>query len=143
MPAPRLLPDNDVLLQLRHQGWSYNDIANHYGVSRGAVYLRLRQVPGATTDRPSYPTLIPWTVAAQHTHSFPLMMLRLLGRRQAGKPISVPKERMLDKWLRDIREADVVVAYDPDQAPNPASPKTGGFYYSRRRKTDGKSLVRA
>ncbi|GAB3847438.1 hypothetical protein GCM10029963_28920 [Micromonospora andamanensis] len=51
------------------------------------------------------------------------------------------KKRMLDKWLREIQEAGVVVCYDPDMEPNPAS-KTGGFYYSRRRTSDGDSLIR-
>jgi hypothetical protein len=49
---------------------------------------------------------------------------------------------MLDKWLAEIKEADVVVCYDRTMAPNPAS-TTGGFYYSKRRPEDGDSLVRA
>lgn len=142
MPAPRLLPDNDVLAQLRTQGWSYDDIAAEYGVSRGAVHLRLKQVPGAVTKRPSYRHLLPWTVATRHASAHPANMLRLLGRRECGEPIPDFKIRMLDKWLRDVRDAKVVVCYDPDYPPNPASPTSGGFYYSRRRKSDGTNIVR-
>lgn len=140
MPAPRLLPDSGTLLQLRNQGWTYDDIASHYGVTKGAVYLQLKSARIAK-DRPNYKRHIPWTVKVEHTHSHPATMLRLLGRREAGDPIPDVKRRMLDKWLRDIEEADVVVCYDPKQAANPASP-SGGFFYSRRRPEDGDSIIR-
>lgn len=141
MPAPRLLPDTETLKRLRREGWTYQNIADEYGVSRGAVYLQLQSV-GATKQRPSYRHLLPWTVAKPHVFAHPAMMLRLLGRREAGAEISPPKARMLDKWLREMREADVVVCYHRDMAPNPASPTTGGFYYSRRRPEDGDSVIR-
>lgn len=142
MPAPRQLPASDMLLTLRRQGWSYEDIANEYGVSKSAVYLQLRQARG-TKARPSYKHLIPWTVRREHTHAHPVTMLRLLGRRENGESIPAVKERLLDKWLREVKEADVVLCYDPEFPPNPASPTSGGFYYSRRRDSDGDSLTRA
>lgn len=141
MPAPRLLPDNDVLLKLRRQGWSYEDIAQEYGVTKGAVYLRLRAAK-ATTDRPDYSHLLPWTVRTEHAHARPAGMLRMMGRREAGLPIPPAKERMLDRWLAEVKAADVVVDYDPDYPPNPANPKNGGFHYRRRKPEDGDSLVR-
>lgn len=141
MPAPRLLPDNEVLVQLRRQGWTYADIAREYGTTESAVYLRLRQAR-ATKARPTYKHLLPWTVKREHASAFPAQMLRLLGRMEKGEKLAPVKERMLNKWLADIREADVVVCYQPDQPPNPASPVTGGFFYSRRRPEDGQSLIR-
>src|SRR5262245_20739244 len=119
MPARRLLPDNEVLSQLRQQGGRYADIARHYGVPRGSGYLPLRQVPNAVNERPRYDKLIPWKVAREHAHAFPVQMLRLVGRRENGEDIPPVKERMLDKWLREVREADVVVCYDPTYPPNP------------------------
>lgn len=142
MPAPRRLPTSDVLLSLRNQGWTYEDIANEYGVTKGAVYLALRQAR-ATTTRPSHRHLIPWVVRSDHAHAKPVTMLRLLGRRERGDELPLPKARMLDKWLRGMRDNELVVCYDPEMPPNPASPTVGGFYYSRRRKSDGDSLVRA
>ncbi len=143
MPAQRLLPASDILYGLRRQGWSYDDIAAEYGVSKGAVYLQLRQAK-AVVKRPSYKHLIPWTVRLDHAHAHPVMMLRLLGRRQKGDD-TIPgvKARLLDKWLREVAEADVVLCYDPDYPPNPASPTSGGFYYSRRQPEDGESLTRS
>lgn len=141
MPAPRLLPDNDVLKKLRNQGWSYEDIAQEYGVTKGAVYLRLRSA-NAVKDRPDYSHLIPWTVRVEHAHARPAQMLRFLGRREAGLSIPPAKERMLDRWLEDMREADCVVDYDPEFPPNPANPKNGGWHYRRRKPEDEGGLIR-
>lgn len=141
MPAPRQLPDNETLKRLRQQGWTYEDIANEYGVTKGAVYLQLQSAK-ATKKRPSYKHLIPWTVASEHAYAHPAMMLRLLGRRQNGDSIPDVKGRMLDKWLRELEAANVVVCYHRDMMPNPASPKTGGWYYSTRKPEDGASLIR-
>lgn len=143
MPRPRQLPDLDILVSHRRDGWSYQDIADEYGVTVGAVYLQLKQAK-ATKARPSYKHLIPWKVKTEHAHSHPAMMLRLLGRTQTHGLESLPevKQRLLTKWLKEMEEANVVVCYHPDQPPNRASPRTGGFYYKRRRSTDGTSLVR-
>lgn len=141
MPAPKRLPTSDVLLSLRQQGWTYEDIATEYGVTKGAVYLALRQAR-ATSTRPSHKNLIPWTVRAEHAHAKPAGMLRLLGRRESGEELPAVKSRMLDRWLAGMHDNHLVVCYSPDMPPNPASPTTGGFYYSRRRKSDGKSLIR-
>ena len=54
MPAPRLLPDNDVLINLRdHHHMSYQEIADRYGVTKGAVYLRMKQA-NHTRPRPDH-----------------------------------------------------------------------------------------
>lgn len=141
MPAPRQLPDTETLKRLRRQGWTYDDIAAEYGVTKGAVYLQLSQAK-ATKPRPNYKHLIPWTVKTEHQYAHPAMMLRLLGRREKGDTIPDVKARMLDKWLRDIGAANVVVCYHPDMIPNAASPKTGGWFYSSRTKSDGDSIIR-
>lgn len=141
MPAPRLLPDNDVLIKLRRQGWSYEDIASEYGVTKGAVYLRLKNAK-ATKDRPDHSELIPWTVRVEHAHARPAQMLRMLSRRRAGLANPPAKDRMLDRWLEEVESAGVVVDYDPEYPPNPANPKNGGWHYRRRKPEDGDGLIR-
>lgn len=141
MPAPRQLPDNSVLVGLRRDGMKYAEIAKAYGVSEAAVYLRLRQA-NATKRQPSYKHLLPWSVKRSHTFAYPAQMLRLLGRREKGDVLAQPQERMLDRWLREIEEAQVVVCYNQDMPPNPASSKVGGFYYKRRRPEDRGSIIR-
>ncbi|MDG4825977.1 hypothetical protein O7635_29360 [Asanoa sp. WMMD1127] len=142
MPARRVLPDNSVLVQLRHDGWQYSDIAAHYGTTENAVYLRLRQA-NAVKPRARHDDFIPWRVAKEHTYAHPALMLRYLAQREAGEsPLPPAKSRMVDKWLRGIRENGLVLCYDREQPPNDASPKTGGFFYMRRRPEDGDNLIR-
>ncbi|MCB5179544.1 hypothetical protein [Streptomyces antimicrobicus] len=122
---------------------SYEQIAEMYGVTKGAVYWQLRD-SGQTKKRPDHKRYLPWTVKAEHAHARPAMMLRLLSRQESGDT-TIPdvKARMLAKWLGEVRKADVVVCYDRSMPPNPASPNTGGFYYSKRRpEDDAKSLIR-
>ncbi|MDG9711121.1 hypothetical protein [Streptomyces sp. DH10] len=137
MPAQKILPSSDVLKKHRQQDkMTYEQIAEKYGVTKGAVYLALQQA-GLTGRRPSYKHLLPWTVAQAHANAHPALMLRVLGARQAKQEVPEVKLGMLERWLEEIKAADVVVCYDRDMPPNPASPSTGGFYYSKRRKEDG------
>lgn len=142
MAAHAKLPDNEILVGLRRQGWTYADIGREYGVTDAAVYQRLRQAR-AVTPRASHKDLIPWTVKREHTFAFPVQMLRLLSRKTKGEVLSPVRERMLNKWFNEVKDADVVIGYDPEMPPNPASPIVGGFYYSKRRESDGASIVRA
>lgn len=96
----------------------------------------------APKARNDYKALLPWTVRREHTHAHPPTVLRLLGKRMAGEASPPVKERMVDKWLTEMAESGLVVCYHPDTAPNPASPKSGGWYYAVRRPTDGESLIR-
>lgn len=142
MAAPRLLPDKTTLARLRRSGKTYAEIADEYGVTETAVYLRLK-ADGLVTDRKvSHKELIPWQVRGIHAHAHPALMLRTLSRRVQGLENPASRERMLDRWLAELKAANVVVCYDPDMPENDASPKTGGWYYMRRRKSDGNDLIR-
>lgn len=137
----RVLPDTPVLQDLVRQGWTYNDIAAAWDVGPQAVYRQMQRAGKAKT-RPDYSHIIPWRVATQHNKAAPIRYLRMLGRRQAGETLTPAESRRLDKWLAELREAGVVVAYERDYPPNEAS-MYGGFYYSRRRESDGvDALVR-
>ncbi|WP_326827325.1 hypothetical protein [Streptomyces sp. NBC_01751] len=114
---------------------TYEQIAEHYGVTKGAVYWQLRDA-NLAKPRADHKKYVPWTVKAAHAHARPAMMLRLMSRREQGDTLPEVKERMLDKWLHEVKEADVVVCYDREMPPNPASPTMGGFYYSKRRPSD-------
>ncbi|MDL5204925.1 hypothetical protein [Streptomyces sp. ALI-76-A] len=129
-----------MLRSLRAQGMTYEQIGEMYGVTKGAVYLQLRDAK-ISKARPDHSRYIPWTVKTEHAQARPNAMLRLYSRREQNDPIPAVKERMLDKWLEELKAADVVVCYNREQAPNPASP-TGGWYYSKRRPSDGDSLIR-
>ncbi len=146
MAAPRKLPSRAVLLQLREGGLSYAQIADQYGVTEGAVYWQLRDA-GAVKTRADHSKYLPWMVKTEHAHARPATVLRYLSRREHAEkgmadPLPEAKSRMVDKWLAEVKDADVVVCYSRDMPPNPASPKTGGFYYSKRRPEDGDNLIR-
>lgn len=141
MPAPKILPGDIELRHLVQRGWTYREIAEFYGVTESAVYLRLRNA-GLTRKNISHLKNLPWKVEARHRFAYPMQMLRILGQLRAGRELSEPKRRMLDRWLEGMRQHNVVLCYDPDMPPNPAS-KPGGFYYSRRRPEDGDSIWRA
>lgn len=136
MPRPRILPTGDVLLKLRREGKTYDEIAEMYGVTRGAVYLQLRNIPGLVEDRPSHRDMIPWRVKVEHAHAYPAMMLRLLGRRLKGQELPEDKAKLLDSWCKSLKDKNLVVHYDPDIPPNAASPKVGGWAYVERQGTD-------
>ncbi|MEU9975054.1 hypothetical protein [Streptomyces sp. NPDC051014] len=140
MPAPKRLPTSDVLRKLREDNWTYEEIGAKYGVTKGAVYLALRDAK-QVKDRPDHSKYLPWKVRTEHNQARPAAMLRFYSRREQGDKIPAVKERMLDKWLAEVKAADVVVCYNREQVPNPASP-TGGWYYSKRRPSDGDSLIR-
>lgn len=142
MAAPRLLPDKTTLERLRREGRTYADIAERYGVTETAVYLRLK-ADGLTSERKvSHSELIPWTVKVEHQHAHPALMLRTLSRRRQGLENTATRDAMLDRWLEELHNANAVVCYDPDMWPNPASPRSGGWFYMKRRRSDGDSLIR-
>jgi hypothetical protein len=130
------------LLELKRNGMTYVQIAKRYGVTENAVYLALLKVPGGTKPRPRYDEFIPWRVKSEHLHAVPATMLRCLAREAAGETLPQRRKTTLEGWLKRVREADVVVDYDPDQPPNPASPKHGGFRYVKRRPEDGTGFIR-
>lgn len=136
MPRPRILPDNDELLRLINvEHMTYEQIAQEFGTTKSAVAWRVRQM-GKAKPQNSYKHLRPWRVKAVHEHAYPSLMLRYLGRREAGIALSDMHNRMLDRWLEELAANRLVVTYDPEIPPNPASPKTGGWAYVPKRRQD-------
>jgi hypothetical protein len=147
MPAHKRLPDNDTLLQLLNQNWTYQQIADRYGVTTQAVFLAARRIPGATQPRPTYKEELPWALAKEHHHARPAAYLRSLGRRRAnvaaGRPVNEglteKKANALDRWLEGLERDGQVVIYDRRIPPNPAS-SSGGFAYVPRLPSDNPEL---
>lgn len=72
--------------------------------------------------------LIPWRVMPQHISRHAVAMLRALGRKRAGYPLSEREERELASLLGRLREADAVIHYEPDTE--------DGFFYVTRQPGD-------
>jgi hypothetical protein len=72
--------------------------------------------------------LIPWFVDERHRWAYPLAMLRVEGRRRAGRPLRAADQRRLDSWLQYLHDENVVVHYDPQTR--------DGFFYVPRESGD-------
>lgn len=124
---PRKVPDLDTLLKLRDDGMTHGQIVDWIWqntgerVSRSTVSSALHRA-GRTTPVTRYTDTVPWRVHMEHLEEYPVRMLRMLGRRRAGKPLDTGESRRLDKWLQTLAENDAVVGYDPDN-------EDQGFHY--------------
>lgn len=122
----KLLPDNQRLQSLRDEGMTYKQIAawieqkTGNKVSPATVGAALSRA-GLTKERPRYENHLPWVVRKEHVSHYAARMLRLLGRRDSGLPLSEVDTQRLDAWLKMMKEAHAVVAYVPDSEE--------GFYY--------------
>ena len=120
------MPDVQRLESLRQQGMSYKQIAEWVEEKTGqkvaptSVGAALSRA-GKTKQRNRYEKHLPWVVHAEHVQHYAARMLRLLGRRDNGLPLSDLDIQRLDAWLRDLKDEHAVVVYEPD------SPD--GFYY--------------
>ena len=105
---------------------SYQEIADwieqHQGVrvSRMSIASAFSRA-GKSTPRPRYDKHLPWKVKAEHGQHYAAKMLRLLGRRDNGLPLTSEQDRRLDSWLHTLRETHSVVAYAPETS--------DGFHY--------------
>jgi hypothetical protein len=122
----KLLPDVQRLQSLRDRGMTYKQIASWIEekegvkVSPASVGAALSRA-GVTKARPRYERHLPWVVHTDHIKHYAARMLRLLGRRDAGLPMSEIDTQRLDAWLSKLREEHALVVYVPDSEE--------GFYY--------------
>lgn len=72
--------------------------------------------------------LIPWAVKPEHRWHYYLIQLRAEGRRRKGQDLDPHVEANLNAFLRDLRENDAVVHYDPDTE--------DGFFLVHRQPSD-------
>lgn len=125
--APRVkVPPKNVLERWLKQGYTQQDMADmtlaEFGdrVSRSAIGNALVRY-GLAGEGRRFEKEVPWPINASHATAYPLRMLRLLGRRNAGIDLSDHEERTLDAWLENLRTDRLIVAYDPDDLQ--------GFFY--------------
>lgn len=132
MARPRILPDADDLGALRRDGKTYQEIADMYGVTVGAVHVALTRSNLIDNPRARHQEEIPWRVKADHAGSYPAQMLRLAARTRKGEELPPYKKRYLENWLKRLAAQDVVVGYHDED----------GFYYTKRRQGVDTGLIR-
>ena len=135
MARQQVLPNADKLLEMVQSGMTHAEIAEWverdtgHHVTRAAVSVALSRA-GLTEEKRRYGQEIPWRLQGKDLKHYAIRMLRLLGKRRAGDPLTEEETSRLDSWLAKLDEEGVVVAYCADQVPRiiyvprePADPK--------------------
>jgi hypothetical protein len=130
MAAPRKLPDNTILRQLRSQGHKLKDIAKKYDVTEAAVWKALERA-GFTENKETYQDIVPWEIDPKHRSTAIAQRFRSIMKQRRGTPLNPTEEHLLNTWLQVMKDADVVLDYHKDAPPNDAS-RLGGFFYTPR-----------
>ena len=139
MAAPRILPSDSMLQKYVERGLTHQQIADlitkesGVPVARSTVSAALSRA-GLTT-RTRYDEMIPWKrIRVEHNHHYALTMLRLEARHRMGSQLTEDQSKRLESWKQRLVDEDAVVVYLPDT--------DEGFYYVRRKPSDGESMVR-
>lgn len=138
MAAPRFVPSDSILAKWRDEGLTAQQIVARIKeregveVAVGTVYAALSRA--GLTDQIRYVDFIPWQVRSDHANAFPLVMLRLAARRDAGQTLPPEREAKLDRWIARLAAEDAVVAYVKNSA--------DGFHYVPRRPGVDTGLIR-
>lgn len=134
MPTVRKLPDSATLRRLREEGWTQRRIAEEFEVTDGAVWKALQRA-GYIDPLPTYKDVLPWEIDDEHKAVAIMERFRSIVKQKKGVPLRPDEEYQLNRWLRELKENDLVVNYHPEAPPNSASTK-GGFYYVPKEPTD-------
>lgn len=133
--------DPDELRRLKfEEGLTFDQIVERLGGTRSGVAAAMKR-EGLTKPLPRYVETIPWRVSVEHTKTHVAEMLRLGARHLRGEKLEGSDATQYFSFAAKLRAAGVVVDYDPDHPPNPASEK-GGFHFVPRAGEDGDSLIR-
>lgn len=138
MAAPRLVPSASMLQRLVERGLTHQQIADEIyketgiPVARSTVSAALSRA--GLTERVRYSDVIPWDhIKMEHNQHYALTMLRAEARRQNGE-LSESGLKRLNSWKEKLKEENAVIVYKPNTS--------DGFYYVKRKASDGDSLTR-
>lgn len=118
MPARSKIQDETEVIRWMEQGWTYQEIVDEYRRKYNiettlSMWSNFRRRRGLDRRFNRDDSLVPWSVAQEHRNSYHLAMLRVEGRRRNGFEIRETDRKRLESWLRDVRELNGVVHYDP------------------------------
>ena len=117
MAPRRYVPPDPVLKLMLDAGWTRRQIRDQVYADTGHM-LTLAAVThhairlGYGTAKPRYRETIPWRVKEDHAKTYPIRMLRLLGKRRLGADLNTDDVALLDNWLATLRRNGLIVAYD-------------------------------
>lgn len=131
-------PDVTTLLGLLRSGWTYETIAEEYGVQRNSVWRKLQRA-GKVGHKPRGVDFLPWKVAKKHRTTSIYLNLLALRRLEEGRFVNETTLGRATRMRSNLVERGLVIDYDERVKPNPAA-KMGGFYYRSRKPGDGEIL---
>ena len=132
MAPPRFVPSDQILEKWLDEGLTHKQIQarikeqDGYEVALGTISAAISRAGLTSMNR--FKDLIPSPVREDHQGAYPLVMLRLLGRRQQGEELTQDQADRLDSWTARLDREDACVAYRHDSA--------DGWVYVKRRKQD-------
>ena len=119
MAPPRYVPPDPVLKLMLDAGWTRRQIRDYIYAETGRVLtlpaITLHAIRlGYGKSKPRYSETIPWRVKTDHAKTYPIRMLRLLGKRRLGIELGSDEGALLDNWRATLRRSGLIVAYDPN-----------------------------
>lgn len=140
MAAPQKVPNKTELRRYLSKGMTQQQIVDAWEkdsgvrVSRSAIAMAIeRNSLSSAHQRPEYTDLLPWRVAAEHRWHYDARMLRLEGRRRAGRKLTEREGTFLDRWKNELLEASAVIHYERDTE--------DGFFWVPRLPEHGDDLI--
>lgn len=123
MPARRRLPDDTTLTRLYWRDIPAAQIARAYGVTHPAVLAHWQRL-GLPPRAPRY-RLMPWTVAAAHTHAPAACHARALAAAATGRADNPHTLTPALRWARNLTAHGLALTYDRARGFNtrPAHPR--------------------
>ena len=119
MAPKKHTPDKATFQAWIAEGLTHQQMADRvfentgYRVTRAAITVALMGY-GLTSPKPRYKEEIPWRVKVEHAKTYPIRMLRFLGKRRAGVELPEGDARLLDTWLKRLARERLIVAYDAE-----------------------------
>lgn len=134
-------PDKNTLERWRDAGYTQAQMVEmtekEFGnrVSRSAIAAAMVRY-GLSEPVPRHDDFVPWPINPIHAVAQPLKCLRFMGRRHSGRSLNQRETDMLDSWLSQLAERNLIVAYDFDDSL--------GFYYisAEHKDHDGPAPIR-
>lgn len=139
MAAPRIVPSDSMLRKYVERGLTHQQIADlitketGVPVARSTISAALSRA--GLTQRVRYDSVIPWPkIKAVHNRHYALTQLRTKARMDAGLKVTEEQRKRFESWRDRLFEENAICVYLIDSE--------DGFYYVRRKPSDGDSLVR-
>lgn len=133
-----------VIDRLKNRGLTQSEIARMYGVTRQYISWIKYYHGGSFTPREEILQHFPFVVPTKLTQASMYKRLREHGEYVATGGVGMSDEKLsrLHWFYRKLREADVVVEYDPTIPPSPGVSIQGGWAFRKREPSDENLLIR-